>query len=188
MVSLAQTQHGRDKGIVMPRPNCFVKREHLEALFRTEDGMESWNRFEAFEQAEIEGRFTTNLAQLAALGVEVPPPHALDDPSLPKVLWEIILGLARCHVFLLSTDHLDDRQLYEELWTKYLHQPVADVAPTVLHLLGLEPGAEMAGRILHELFVDGAETPPGRSPSGGPLDRPGGGPWYCSPGFSADRH
>ncbi len=32
---------------------------------------------------------------------------------------------------------------------------IVDVAPTVLHLLGLEPPAHMAGRVLHELLDDG---------------------------------
>lgn len=36
---------------------------------------------------------------------------------------------------------------------------IIDVAPTVLHLLGIEPPAEMDGRILFELLRDGASSP-----------------------------
>src|ERR1700752_3074850 len=48
-------------------------------------------------------------------GVEVPPPDQLDDENLTLKLKEIIDRMASLGAYLLHTDHLSDRVLYEYL-------------------------------------------------------------------------
>jgi hypothetical protein len=49
-------------------------------------------------------------------GVDLPPPEMLADAQLPGKLHEILHALAADHTYLLHTDHLSDRELYEDLW------------------------------------------------------------------------
>jgi hypothetical protein len=49
-------------------------------------------------------------------GLEVPPPDQLDDEDLTMRLTEIISRMATLGAYLLHTDHLSDRALYEYLY------------------------------------------------------------------------
>jgi hypothetical protein len=49
-------------------------------------------------------------------GLEVPPPNQLDDENLTRKLNEIIARMASLGAYLLHTDHLSDRALYEYLF------------------------------------------------------------------------
>lgn len=54
---------------------------------------------------------------LADRGFTSPPPDEVhDDRELRGRLWELIYALAAQRFFIFATDHLDDRELYEELW------------------------------------------------------------------------
>ena len=55
------------------------------------------------------------LTLLAKLGVEVPAPDQLDDKTLETKLKEVINGMASLGAYLLHTNHLSDRELYEFL-------------------------------------------------------------------------
>ena len=81
-----------------------------------------------FERASI----TTNRAQLEEIGVRVPAPGELDlpDDEVRRVLWSIIYGLERLHVYLLSTDHLDDRRLLARLVNGVLQDEIRDLPPS----------------------------------------------------------
>src|SRR5690349_12393343 len=46
-------------------------------------------------------------------GMEVPPPERLDDESLTLKLKDLIARMASLGAYLLHTDHLSDRALYE---------------------------------------------------------------------------
>jgi len=70
---------------------------------------------------------TTNRAQLAELGVDAPDPASLQDEALAEALWRIIHGLSNLHTYLLHTDHLSDRQLYERLVATILDEPVREI-------------------------------------------------------------
>jgi hypothetical protein len=58
---------------------------------------------------------TSLLTWLANSGIEVPPPDQLDDKTLSVKLQEIIYGMAYVGAYLLHTNHLSDRELYEFL-------------------------------------------------------------------------
>ncbi len=52
------------------------------------------------------------LSHLLAGGMELPAADDLDDEALSAKLWELIDGLAQLRIYLHSTDHLSDRELY----------------------------------------------------------------------------
>lgn len=72
---------------------------------------------------------TTNLEQLSKMGIVMPPADQLDDEHLTQKLWEVISELARLRVFLSSTDHLSDRELYHLLESDLLRHPTEDLPP-----------------------------------------------------------
>ena len=72
---------------------------------------------------------TTNLQQLREVGLDMPPADDLGDRALQERLWEVIETLADLGVFLLHTDHLDDRALYDLLERAVLRDPVRDLPP-----------------------------------------------------------
>ena len=55
------------------------------------------------------------LTWLAKSGIEVPDPDQLDDKTLSVKLQEVIYGMAYVGAYLLHTNHLSDRELYEFL-------------------------------------------------------------------------
>ena len=72
---------------------------------------------------------STNLKQLAEVGIHPPAADALGDEDLPSALGILIDGLAALGVYLSGTDHLSDRKLYVVLTTKVLLDEIRDVPP-----------------------------------------------------------
>ena len=77
-----------------------------------------WERIVAYEEAE----WTTHFDELTETGLVLPAPEALDDAQLSAKLVELIQGMAMRHCYLYNTDHLSDRELYEELWHEALRE------------------------------------------------------------------
>ena len=77
-----------------------------------------WERVVAFEKAG----WITSFELLVKGGMALPAPDELDDSQLTAKLWEVIRGLAMLRMFLYNTDHLSDRELYEELWHEVLRE------------------------------------------------------------------
>ena len=77
-----------------------------------------WERVVAYEESE----WITSFELLVQGGMELPVPEELDDSQLTIKLWEVIRGLEMLRMFLYSTDHLSDRELYEELWHEVLRE------------------------------------------------------------------
>jgi hypothetical protein len=62
-------------------------------------------------------------------GVALPPSGELDDAAVSAKMWEAIHALAARKIYLMSTDHLSDRQLYEKLLDGVLreeYEPIPD--------------------------------------------------------------
>jgi hypothetical protein len=74
----------------------------------------------AFEEREAQSVFDT----LPQSGISLPPPDELDDEALTRKLWEVIHGLSLMGTYLLNTNHLSDRELYTELWSDVLREPM----------------------------------------------------------------
>jgi hypothetical protein len=76
----------------------------------------------AFERAELD----TNFNRLVKGGVAMVPPAELDDPALSAKLWEVIRELGKMRCFLHDTDHFNDRELYDWLWSTGLRDETVD--------------------------------------------------------------
>lgn len=76
---------------------------------------------------------STNRAQLGLMGVEVPRTldaiAALGADDCARELWRVIYGLACLGIFLIGTDHLDDRRLLTFLAVRVLEEEIHDVPP-----------------------------------------------------------
>lgn len=86
-----------------------------------------WALIHDLEHASI----TTNLDQLAEIGVVPLDARSLDDGEVEAALRSLIDGLAVLEVYLQHTDHLDDRTLYSILHQRILRESVRDVPPGV---------------------------------------------------------
>lgn len=84
-----------------------------------------WRNVMAFESAGS----TCHFDQLVQRGVQMPAPQELDDAQLSQKLWEVIHQLAEIDVYLSSTDHLGDRELYSLLWEDLLREVTPDLPP-----------------------------------------------------------
>lgn len=65
---------------------------------------------------------TSLLSQLQTAGVEIPAPDNLDDDPLTIKVKEIVEGLATIGAYLINTNHLSDRQLYDHLYKNALRE------------------------------------------------------------------
>lgn len=86
---------------------------------------------EAQLRATEPDQWTPPAQQLASHNVPLLPPAELTDEALTPILWELLHNLALRGFYVLHTDHLSDRDLYAELWTRGLREPA--------HLPGRNP-------------------------------------------------
>lgn len=75
---------------------------------------------------------STYAEMLSERNVPLPPPELLNEQELHAALWEVIRGLRDINVYLVHTNHLSDRQLYEFLWGDVMRQPTKHVPDTDL--------------------------------------------------------
>lgn len=67
--------------------------------------------------------WTPPAKQLAEKHIPLLPPAEVTDDTLTPILWELLHNLALQGFYLLHTDHLSDRELYTQLWTRGLRDP-----------------------------------------------------------------
>jgi hypothetical protein len=108
--------------------------------------------------AAIEAEPTTTYAhQLIGRGICLPPPDDMEEDLLSEKLWEIIHGLAGLRVFLENTGHLNDRELYEQLWKEDLNEFTWDMSHCTngaMHLDIIGSGSEDDTRIWLSYYAD----------------------------------
>ena len=99
---------------------------------------------EQLRAAEPEN-WTPPAEQLAEENIPLLPPEEITDETLEPILWELLHNLALRGFYVLHTDHLSDRELYAELWTRGLREPA--------HL----PGRNPRGGWFHDFLGSGGE-------------------------------
>jgi len=112
-----------------------------------------WEHVVNYEQAEQ----TTSFELLVQGGMELPKPEELDDSQLNAKLWEVIRGLAMLRTFLYSTDHLSDRELYEELWHEVLREETPDMPvneDSACHIDLVGSGSEQDNELYLRYYAD----------------------------------
>jgi hypothetical protein len=82
------------------------------------DPIAELERLDRFFDGEEEGERPIDVMRND--GISIPDEHELDDDALHGKLWEIINAMAALGMFLDSTDHLSDRELYRYLVTDAL--------------------------------------------------------------------
>lgn len=100
--------------------------EKLGGTSSTMDGIPADVEEEFLKQIlEYETTESITLSQwLENAGVQVPSPDSLDDAGLSARLIEIIQRMASLGAYLLHTNHLSDRELYEYLYNEALREEV----------------------------------------------------------------
>jgi hypothetical protein len=76
-----------------------------------------------FEKALCDTAFN----RLKREGIKLIPPEELDDATLPTRLWEVLQAMAKLNLFVESTNHLSDRELYYWLWSEALREQTPDM-------------------------------------------------------------
>jgi hypothetical protein len=89
---------------------------------------------------------TTHFQQLADAGLELSAPEAMDDATLLSQLWEVFDALADIGVFVTSTNHLSDRDLYTVLWQRVLREEVPRCYQMIPAARGISIFLEVAAR------------------------------------------
>src|SRR5262245_27491007 len=97
-----------------------------------------WRRVMDFENALL----VTDAQRLHDAGIDLPEPDAMDDAQLKAKLWQVIEALAGMRVFITSTDHLSDRQLYDRLWRHSLREEEPIVPGYTDHVDLVSTGSE----------------------------------------------
>jgi len=101
----------------------------------------------------------THFQQLEMAGVSLPPPDSLNDQEVTARLWELIHKLALLRVFVEQTDHLNDRELYRDLWTDSLREQTKLLPPaanSAWHIQMLGGGSEEDNRLYLKYYADDA--------------------------------
>lgn len=163
-----------------------MKNIHLHFYESPDGGDEVPDEIRAAFEAQVEAYHAAKpVALLDTLrdgGYAVIAPDQLADADLPKAIAKLAEGLALLRVYLESTDHLSDRELYEKLLGEVLVDEVV-IFPKdphfALHLDMIGSGSEEDAEIYLRYYADdesrdrwakefGTTLPPKEAP---PFDR-----------------
>lgn len=106
-----------------------------ESENRLTNYLESLDRF--LDDPDSEATIPLNL--LAQQGLELPSSSALSDEGLHETLWKLIEAMANLGMYLSSTDHMSDRELYDYLRNDALREPTLVLPGTVEYACHLDP-------------------------------------------------
>ena len=131
--------------------------------------IEELERLDAFYDGEIAGEYPIEV--LRSRGIEIPDEATLDDAALHERLWTIINAMAEVGMYLESTDHLSDRDLYRYVVTSALtEETILPSGPGGWHISPIGGCSEedidvylryYADEETREMFrSDGADVPP----------------------------
>jgi hypothetical protein len=73
-------------------------------------------------EIEQAGEWQRPIDELKRSGAGLLPPDELTDETVPAKLWELLHALCCRGFYVLSTDHLSDRELYGDLWRHGLRE------------------------------------------------------------------
>ncbi|MFN2531989.1 MAG: hypothetical protein ABR555_11895 [Pyrinomonadaceae bacterium] len=136
---------------------------------------------------EYETAQPSSLLQLLTdAGLAIPAPANLDDENLQEKLMQIIQRMASLGAYLLHTDHLSDRQLYQELYENSLREEAVlfPENPSYVFMLDLTgSGSEEDNQIYLKYYADEEHR---RSWAADWPDDPM--PKHENPPFDRDRH
>ena len=143
-----------------------------------------WKNVVSFESAPRKVRREI----LAEDGITAPTAAGLSDAELTVELWRLIRALAGRRVYLDSTDHLSDRELYKMLVERVLEEQTEVLPPEAgwnchvsIHEYG-EPGDD-DGTNIYLRYYAGEETRARWA-----KQFPGEIPAHCEPPYDRDRH
>lgn len=119
-----------DRNAVFERKRAARKAGIEQVLQDQQSDGSAADRFLAMVKYDSElAPLSTNMQQLAEIGINPPLPDGLDDQELTAALKVVIDGLADLGIYLVATDHLTDRELYGLLRTKVLNDEIRDIPP-----------------------------------------------------------
>ncbi len=93
-------------------------------------------------------------------GFVCPPPEDLDEQGLTETLHGLIQVLARRRIYLESTDHLSDRELYQHLYNSILEESAYEFSPemeTNTHIDLIGGGSDEDISLWLKYYADDAE-------------------------------
>lgn len=103
--------------------------------------------------AQFDSPMTTLSKMLIEDGIELPHPDSLAVNQLPAKLWQVIEGMAERRHFLIQTDHLNDKELYQMLWDETLNEETYHVNSTMVHCACFIDMAEAGEQEGQEIYL-----------------------------------
>jgi hypothetical protein len=100
-----------------------------------------WEQVVAYESATM----ISYRERLSRDGIALPSPDEMTDAELTTALTDVIMALADHHIYLSSTDHLSNRELYTLLLVDTLSEEGPDIPATdvmVYHIDLVSSGSE----------------------------------------------
>jgi hypothetical protein len=121
-----------------------VDREIAAAKTEAASGDPPFDKPHSALEAELRAmepeNWTTPARQLAEHNIPLLPPAEITEETLTPILWELLHNLSLRGFHVLHTNHLSDRELYDELWERGLRDPA--------HL----PGRNLRGGWFHDFL------------------------------------
>lgn len=139
------------------RGSLGLKEKNMnESDDRITNYLESLDRF--LDDPEGEGMIPLKL--LAQQGLELPSSSALSEEGVHETLWKLIEAMAKLGIYLSSTDHMSDRELYDYLRNDALREPALVLPGTVEYACHLDPisgGSAEDSDIFLRYYADAAD-------------------------------